>query len=66
MIEKGNEKEGVKRMKRFLYILNSMTDQELDGGMQWRKENWDELVVKMDDSRLMRCCLGAGVLPVEV
>ena len=27
MIEKGNEKEGVKRMKRFLYILNSMTDQ---------------------------------------
>lgn len=33
MIEKGNEKEGVKRMKRFLYILNSMTDQELDGGM---------------------------------
>lgn len=34
MIEKGNEKEGVKRMKRFLHILNSMTDQELDGGMQ--------------------------------
>ncbi|KAK8805382.1 hypothetical protein WA158_002038 [Blastocystis sp. Blastoise] len=53
MIQKGQEKEGVNRMKRFMYVLNSMTNKELDGE------------VKLEDSRLIRACLGSGVHPTE-
>ena len=31
LIEKGKEKEGIARIKRFMCIMDSMTDQELDG-----------------------------------
>jgi signal recognition particle subunit SRP54 len=30
MIEKGREKEGVARIKRFMCMMDSMTDDELD------------------------------------
>ena len=53
MIPKGSEKEGSERLKRMMILMNSMTDAELDGE------------VVMDDRRLKRCCIGAGILPEE-
>ena len=31
ILNKGNEKDSIKRIKRFLFIMDSMTPQELDG-----------------------------------
>ena len=31
ILNKGNEKESIRRIKRFLNIMDSMTDEELDG-----------------------------------
>ena len=31
ILNKGNEKESINRIKRFLFIMNSMTAKELDG-----------------------------------
>jgi len=31
ILNKGNEKESIRRIKRFLYIMDSMTKSELDG-----------------------------------
>merc|ERR1719162_1412017 len=54
MMPKGAEKEGVKRIKRFMVMMDSLTDDELD------------CVVPMVDSRKMRVAKGSGSSPVEV
>jgi signal recognition particle subunit SRP54 len=54
LIEKGKEKEGVARIKRFLTIMDSMTDQELDGQKP------------LIDSRIVRVARGSGTNVREV
>eukprot|EP00435_Cladocopium_sp_Y103_P075318 s182_g56.t1 len=50
----GAEKEGVKRIKRFMVIMDSMTDTELD------------CEVQLNDSRKLRIARGAGASIPEV
>lgn len=54
LIEKGREKEGVARIKRFMCMMDSMTDEELDGAK------------KMIDSRIIRVARGSGTSIAEV
>lgn len=54
LIEKGKEKEGVARIKRFLTMMDSMTDQELDGQKP------------LIDSRIVRIARGSGTSVREV
>ena len=54
LIEKGKEKEGIARLKRFMGIMDSMTDQELDG---------KKPVV---ESRITRIARGSGTSIKEV
>ena len=55
LINKDNEKESILRIKRFIYIMDSMTPKELDQ---------DEPMT--DESRIMRIAKGSGTTIVEV
>ena len=54
MIPKGQEKESTDRIKKFLYMMDSMTDQELDG------------IKPMTETRVLRVAKGAGASPKEL
>merc|ERR1712050_510008 len=54
MMPKGAEKEGVKRIKRFMVMMDSLTDDELD------------CVIQMNDSRRLRVAKGSGSSHAEV
>ena len=54
LIPKGREKESTARIKRFLCIMDSMTDEELD------------CIKPMSDLRLLRIAKGSGCRPEEV
>jgi len=54
MIPQGKEKEASGKIKRYLCMMDSMTDEELD-----RKK-------KIDESRMKRIARGCGCLPQEV
>merc|ERR1740123_1451007 len=54
LMPKGAEKEGVKRIKRFMVMMDSLTDDELD------------CVVQMTDSRRLRVAKGSGSSHAEV
>jgi signal recognition particle subunit SRP54 len=54
IIPKGQEKEASKKINKFLCIMDSMNDRELD------------CKIKMDDGRIKRVAKGSGVLPIEV
>ena len=48
LLNKNNEKEGIKRVKKFLCILDSMTSTELDS------------LKPLTDSRILRIAKGSG------
>jgi signal recognition particle subunit SRP54 len=54
MIPQGKEKEASSKIKRYLCIMDSMTDEELD-----KKKN-------LDESRIKRIARGAGCIPQDV
>mmetsp|Transcript_816 Transcript_816/g.2777 ORF Transcript_816/g.2777 Transcript_816/m.2777 type:complete len:518 (-) Transcript_816:30-1583(-) len=54
LLPNGAEKEGVKRIKRFMVMMDSLTDDELD------------CVVQMNDSRRTRVAKGSGSSHAEV
>ena len=54
MIPKGQEKESTDRIKKFLYMMDSMTDKELD------------CVEPLTETRVLRICKGAGTQPKEL
>ncbi len=56
MIPKGREKEGTARIKRFLCMMDSMTEQELDSTEE----------KPFSDSRIIRIARGSGTMPQEV
>ncbi len=57
MIPKGREKEGTARIKRFLCMMDSMTEEELD--------NADEKPI-FGQARIIRIAKGSGTRPEEV
>jgi len=54
LLEKGREKEGIARIKKFMCIMDSMTEEELDGAKQF------------DESRIIRVARGSGTSIHEV
>jgi len=54
MMPKGAEKDGVKRIKRFMVMMDSLTDDELD------------CVIQMNDTRRWRVARGSGSSHAEV
>mmetsp|Transcript_6424 Transcript_6424/g.8715 ORF Transcript_6424/g.8715 Transcript_6424/m.8715 type:complete len:520 (-) Transcript_6424:244-1803(-) len=54
LVKAGKEQEGANRIKRFMYMMDSMTDAELDGK------------VELNDSRINRIARGSGTHPLEV
>jgi len=58
MLPPGYEQSGVKRIQRFMVIMDSMTDDELDC-----KKNCE---IKKDLSRVVRVARGSGVHPMAV
>ncbi|CAG9473852.1 signal recognition particle subunit SRP54, putative [Plasmodium vivax] len=48
LISKGTEKEGIEKIKKFMVIMDSMTNEELD------------CVKPLNDSRCLRICKGSG------
>lgn len=54
MIPKGKEKEGTARIKRFLCMMDSMTNEELD------------CIKPLNDQRIVRIARGSGTRPEEV
>jgi signal recognition particle subunit SRP54 len=54
MIPQGKEKEASNKIKKYLCMMDSMTDEELD-----KKK-------KLDESRIKRIARGCGCLPIEV
>ena len=54
IMPEGSEKEASKKMKKYLCIMDSMTDGELDGKQ------------KIDESRMKRIARGSGALLIEV
>ncbi|CAK4608925.1 hypothetical protein LEN26_005767 [Aphanomyces euteiches] len=54
MLKGGGEEEGVRRLKRFIYMMDSMTAAELDD------------LTPITESRKMRIARGSGCLPFEV
>jgi signal recognition particle subunit SRP54 len=62
LIPKNGDDESTRRLRVFLYIMDSMTAAELDGKVDWK--NW-----KTDDqikSRIRRIAIGSGRHPKEV
>ena len=54
MIPKGQEKESTDRIKKFLYMMDSMTKEELDG------------IKPITETRVLRISKGAGTPPKEL
>jgi signal recognition particle subunit SRP54 len=54
LIPKGKEKEGTDRVKRFLFMMDSMTKDELDS------------VVPLTETRINRIAQGSGTRPEEI
>lgn len=57
MMPKGREKEGTARIKRFMCMMDSMTNEELD--------STDEKLI-FTDARIIRIAKGSGTHPQEV
>jgi signal recognition particle subunit SRP54 len=55
LLNKNNEKESINRIKKFLNIMDSMTQQELDGPISL-----------FTPSRIVRLAKGSGVTIQEV
>lgn len=54
LLPKGKEKEGTERVKRFLYMMDSMTNEELD------------CIKPLNEARIARVAQGSGTRIEEV
>merc|ERR1711998_335778 len=59
MIPKGREKESEARIKGYMTMMDSMTDQELDG-IDSNKKKGKQQVLKWDTGRMIRVARGSG------
>lgn len=61
LIPKNNDADGTNRIKKFLYIMDSMTNKELDGHVDMHNQDDPSI-----PSRIYRIAKGSGVHPNEV
>mmetsp|Transcript_25220 Transcript_25220/g.35549 ORF Transcript_25220/g.35549 Transcript_25220/m.35549 type:complete len:579 (-) Transcript_25220:190-1926(-) len=61
LIPKGGDQESSNRLKKFMYMMDSMNDAELDGKVDMHKKN-DPTV----ESRIRRIAAGSGTHPKEI
>merc|ERR1719203_366697 len=61
LIPKNNDADGTNRIKKFLYIMDSMTNKELDGHVDMHNKDDPSI-----PSRINRIAKGSGVHPNEV
>ncbi len=52
-----------RQMKKFMYMMDSMTDAELDGKVDWHGKRGEDASI---DSRIKRIARGSGTHPKEV
>jgi len=62
LIPKGNDDESTNRLKKFMFMMDSMTDAELDGKVDFKKEAHTDHI----KSRVKRIAMGSGTHPMEV
>ena len=62
LIPKSGDDESTRRLRVFLYIMDSMTAAELDGRVDWKNWKSDEQI----KSRIRRIAAGSGRHPTEV
>eukprot|EP00541_Cyclophora_tenuis_P009144 CAMPEP_0116569228 /NCGR_PEP_ID=MMETSP0397-20121206/16177_1 /TAXON_ID=216820 /ORGANISM="Cyclophora tenuis, Strain ECT3854" /LENGTH=223 /DNA_ID=CAMNT_0004096769 /DNA_START=1 /DNA_END=672 /DNA_ORIENTATION=- len=65
LVPKNGDQEATRRLRLYLYMMDSMTDAELDGRVQWHattKKPKDPTV----ESRVRRIARGSGTHPKEV
>ena len=62
LIPKGNDDESTNRLKKFMFMMDSMTDAELDGKVDFKKDSMKPHI----QSRIKRIAMGSGTHPMEV
>lgn len=62
MFDAGNDQHK-RQMKKFMYMMDSMTDAELDGKVDWHGKRGDDPSIQ---SRIKRIARGSGTHPKEV
>jgi len=63
LMGQGADDENKKRLKRFMTIMDSMTDKELDGKVDWHGKREEDKTI---DSRIKRVAKGSGTHPQDV
>ena len=63
LIPQSGDEESNRRLKKFMYIMDSMTDAELDGKVDMHNKKGDDNTI---DSRIKRIARGSGTHPTEV
>jgi len=61
LIPKGDDVNGTNRIKKFLYMMDSMNNAELDGKVDMHKKNDPKV-----EARIKRIAMGSGTHPQEV
>jgi len=61
LVPKGGDDESTNRLKKFLYMMDSMTDKELDGKVDFSDRESPQV-----QSRIRRIAAGSGTSPPEV
>mmetsp|Transcript_23819 Transcript_23819/g.27560 ORF Transcript_23819/g.27560 Transcript_23819/m.27560 type:complete len:432 (+) Transcript_23819:605-1900(+) len=60
---KSGDDDNQRRLKKFMYMMDSMTDKELDGKVDWHNKRGDDQTI---ESRIKRIARGSGTHPNEV
>jgi signal recognition particle subunit SRP54 len=63
LMGQGTDNEHKKRLKRFMTIMDSMTDKELDGKVDWHERRGEDNTI---ESRIKRVAKGSGTHPLDV
>ena len=66
LIPKSGDEAGNQRLKKFMYMMDSMTDAELDGKVDMHNKKGDKAAAKNIESRIKRIARGSGTHPIEV
>lgn len=63
LIPQSGDEESNRRLKKFMYMMDSMTDAELDGKVDMHNKKGDDDTI---ESRIKRIAKGSGTHPTEV
>jgi len=63
LMGQSGDDEQKRQLKKFMYIMDSMTDKELDGKVDWHGKRGEDASI---ESRINRIARGSGTHPLEV